>query len=83
MKIAQIWRLIVRSVKSESLMKSLVASFLKDESGVSVIEYGLITALVAVSIIVAATALGLTIGPGFQGLADDNFTEEAGNAGPN
>ncbi|MDR3476085.1 MAG: Flp family type IVb pilin [Devosia sp.] len=35
-----------------------VARFLKDESGATAIEYGLIAALIAVGIIVAATTLG-------------------------
>ena len=64
-------------------MKSLVASFRRDESGITVVEYGLITALVAVSIIVAATAVGIAIDSGFQGLADDNFTQDAGVVGQN
>lgn len=39
-------------------MKNLFARFAKDESGATAIEYGLIAALIAVGIIVAATALG-------------------------
>lgn len=35
-----------------------VARFLKDESGATAIEYGLIAALIAVGIIAAATMLG-------------------------
>jgi pilus assembly protein Flp/PilA len=38
-------------------MKAL-SLFLRDESGATAIEYGLIAALIAVGIIVAATALG-------------------------
>ncbi|HVW91349.1 MAG TPA: Flp family type IVb pilin [Devosia sp.] len=37
---------------------NIVANFAKDESGATAIEYGLIAALIAVGIIVAATALG-------------------------
>lgn len=37
---------------------SAVNDFLKDESGVTAIEYGLIAALVGVAIIGGATALG-------------------------
>jgi len=36
----------------------LVKSFASDESGATAIEYGLIAALIAVGIIVAATTLG-------------------------
>ncbi len=39
-------------------MKSLVKRFVKDESGATAIEYGLIAALIAVAIIGAATAVG-------------------------
>ena len=35
-----------------------IAKFAKDESGATAIEYGLIAALIAVGIIVAATFLG-------------------------
>ena len=38
-------------------MKSFLNRFIKDESGATAIEYGLISALVAVGIIVAAKAL--------------------------
>ena len=39
-------------------MQSLLARFVKDESGATAIEYGLIAALIAVGIITAATTLG-------------------------
>lgn len=39
-------------------MSKLFARFLKDESGATAIEYGLIAGLIAVGIIVAATSLG-------------------------
>ena len=39
-------------------MKSIIKSFLKDESGATAIEYGLIAALVSVAAIAALTALG-------------------------
>ncbi|MHA1560332.1 MAG: Flp family type IVb pilin [Alphaproteobacteria bacterium] len=64
-------------------MRSVIASFRRDESGATVVEYGLITALIAVSIIVSATAVGIAINSNFQGLADDNFTEDAGEVGQN
>jgi len=39
-------------------MSNLFARFLKDESGATAIEYGLIAGLIAVGIIMAATSLG-------------------------
>ena len=39
-------------------MKNLVSRFVKDESGATAIEYGLIVALIAVVIISAVTTLG-------------------------
>ncbi|MGN6100548.1 MAG: Flp family type IVb pilin [Devosia sp.] len=38
-----------------------IAQFAKDESGATAIEYGLIAALIAVGIIVAATTLGSSL----------------------
>jgi pilus assembly protein Flp/PilA len=42
-------------------MTKVFARFVKDESGATAIEYGLIAALVAVAIITAATQLGKDI----------------------
>ena len=39
-------------------MKNLVTSFLDDESGATAIEYGLIAALISITIIVSAIAIG-------------------------
>jgi pilus assembly protein Flp/PilA len=39
-------------------MKNLLTRFVKDESGAAAIEYALICALIALAIIVGATALG-------------------------
>ena len=47
-------------------MKSHVVRFLKDESGATAIEYGLIAALIAVGIIAAARGLGSQIGDTFN-----------------
>ncbi len=41
-------------------MKKLIR-FLKDEDGVTAIEYGLIAALIAIGIIAAVTAVGLKL----------------------
>lgn len=43
----------------------LVSKFLKDESGATAIEYGLIAALISVAIITAATTLGSNIATTF------------------
>jgi pilus assembly protein Flp/PilA len=47
-----------------------VARFVNDESGATAIEYGLIAALIAVGIIMAATALGGSLSGLFQGISD-------------
>lgn len=47
-------------------MSKIVTSFMKDESGATAIEYGLIAALIAVVIIGGATALGTKIGASFN-----------------
>ena len=39
-------------------MKNLIKKFLKNESGATAIEYGLIAALIAVAVIGGVTALG-------------------------
>jgi pilus assembly protein Flp/PilA len=47
-------------------MKSQIERFVKDESGATAIEYGLIAALIAVGIIAAARSLGSQIGDTFN-----------------
>jgi pilus assembly protein Flp/PilA len=42
-------------------MKRLTQSFLRDESGATAIEYGLIAALIAVVIITAVTTVGTNL----------------------
>jgi len=42
-------------------MKSLVSRFVKDESGATAIEYGLIAALIALVIIGAVSTIGQTL----------------------
>lgn len=46
------------------------ARFVNDESGATAIEYGLIAALIAVGIIVAATTLGTNLSGLFGGISD-------------
>ena len=47
-------------------MSKFVTRFMKDESGATAIEYGLIAALIAVVIIGGATALGTKVGNTFN-----------------
>jgi len=47
--------------RKDLIMTQFATRFLKDESGATAIEYGLIAALIAVVIIGAVTALGSTI----------------------
>ena len=42
----------------DTIMINIAKKFLKDESGATAIEYGLIAALVAVAIVTALTTLG-------------------------
>jgi len=51
-------------------MKSYVVRFLKDESGATAIEYGLIAALIAVAIIGGVRALGTNIGATFNNVSN-------------
>jgi pilus assembly protein Flp/PilA len=42
-------------------MSKIFARFMKDESGATAIEYGLIAALISVALIAGATTLGTTL----------------------
>jgi pilus assembly protein Flp/PilA len=59
-------------------MQNLFARFVKDESGATAIEYGLIAALIAVAIITAAQLLG-----GQIALTFDSVRQAMQNAGAN
>lgn len=48
---------------------NLFARFIKDESGATAIEYGLIAALIAVVIITAVTTVGTNLGATFTTVA--------------
>jgi pilus assembly protein Flp/PilA len=50
-------------------MKNFVGRFIKDESGATAIEYGLMAALIAVVIIVSAKALGTKVSAVFDKVA--------------
>jgi pilus assembly protein Flp/PilA len=47
----------------------MFTKFLKDESGATAIEYGLIASLIAVAIIAGATALGGKLNTAFTDIA--------------
>jgi pilus assembly protein Flp/PilA len=50
-------------------MSKIVTRFMKDESGATAIEYGLIAALIAVVIIAGASTLGKNVGTTFNTIA--------------
>ena len=50
-------------------MQKLFSRFMKDESGVTAIEYGLIATLIGVAIITGATLLGNKLNEAFNGIA--------------
>ncbi|AZO09872.1 MULTISPECIES: Flp family type IVb pilin [unclassified Mesorhizobium] len=52
-------------------MSNLIARFVKDESGATAIEYGLIAALIALAIMVGAGSLGDALNNKFQFIADE------------
>ncbi len=52
-------------------MQKLVSRFIKDESGATAIEYGLIAALIAIAIIIGAQALGTSLNQKFSFIAGE------------
>ena len=50
-------------------MKKFITRFVKDESGATAIEYGLIAALIALALVGALTTLGGKISGTFQNIA--------------
>ncbi len=50
-------------------MKKIAGHFLRDESGATAIEYGLIAALIALAIMVGASSLGTTLNAKFKTIA--------------
>lgn len=56
-------------------MSAIFARFMKDESGATAIEYGLIAALISVALITGATALGNALNKQFNALSGKlNYT---------
>jgi pilus assembly protein Flp/PilA len=50
-------------------MKNLVSRFVKDESGATAIEYGLIAAGISIVIITAVNGIGQTLKTNFQNIS--------------
>ena len=50
-------------------MQNLVTRFIKDESGATAIEYGLIAALISVALIAGARAIGTNLDSKFDAVA--------------
>ena len=50
-------------------MKNLIARFVKDESGATAIEYGLIAAGIAIAIITAVNGVGSKLATNFNNIA--------------
>ena len=60
-------------------MKSIFYRLLRDESGATAIEYGLIAALISVALIAGAGALGNSLDATFNGLGSKLSTSTAPN----
>src|ERR1700676_3211629 len=56
-------------VHMELAMKNLIARFVKDESGATAIEYGLIAAGISIVIITAVNGIGSTLKTNFQNIS--------------
>lgn len=52
-------------------MSKFMTRFLKDESGATAIEYGLIAALIAVVLVGALQAVGGSLNTAFEKISDD------------
>jgi pilus assembly protein Flp/PilA len=50
-------------------MKNIITRFVKDQSGATAIEYGLIASLIAVAVITAVTAVGNNLSRTFNNIA--------------
>ena len=50
-------------------MKSLIKSFVQDESGATAIEYGLIAAGIAIAIITAVNGVGTELSTNFDSIS--------------
>lgn len=59
-------------------MTKIFARLMKDESGATAIEYGLIAALISVALIGGATTLGSSLGDIFSSLSTKMSTAQSG-----
>jgi pilus assembly protein Flp/PilA len=59
------------TIQEVDQMKSLFQRFVKDQSGATAIEYGLIAALIAVAAIATMTSLGSNLKGKFQDVSDN------------
>jgi pilus assembly protein Flp/PilA len=59
----------VNVTRSEPAMKSLISKFLKNESGATAIEYGLIAAGIAIAIITAVNGVGSSLSTVFGNIS--------------
>ncbi len=59
-------------------MTELVRSFVMDESGATAIEYGLIVALISLTIVGAATLMGTTISNTFTSVSSSVASTSSG-----
>jgi pilus assembly protein Flp/PilA len=50
-------------------MKTIISRFVKDERGVTAIEYGLLASLIAVAIITTVTGLGTSLNTKFTAIS--------------
>ena len=62
-------------------MQNIVTRFIKDESGATAIEYGLIAALISVALIAGASALGDGINNKFTEVSDALSSAETNTGG--
>jgi pilus assembly protein Flp/PilA len=57
------------AIKGDRAMSKFVTRFLKDESGATAIEYGLIASLIAAAIIGGVTAIGTSLQTKFNSIS--------------
>lgn len=65
----QLAEVLMFKVTKETIMSAIFARFMKDESGATAIEYGLIAALISVALITGAGALGTALNSQFNALS--------------
>jgi pilus assembly protein Flp/PilA len=69
------WTIVKQNSQGARVMKNLMNRFIKDQSGATAIEYGLIAALIAVVCITAMQTIGTKL--------NTTFTSIGGNLGGN